>query len=91
MQSRQKHVENLTKQWEKAHALWQKASENSQKAIATYRWTVLDDRAKWNQVCVARIREAIAFKKASTAHQSLVDFMHTVPSTTRDRMRYYEN
>lgn len=80
MYSRQKQVEKLTKQWEKAYALWQMASEKSQKAIATYRWTVLDDRTKWNQVCVARIREAIAFKKAATAHQSLVDFMNTMPS-----------
>lgn len=77
----QRQLEKLTKQWEKAYALWREASEKSQRAIGTYRWAVLDGSAKWNRVLVMRMREAIAFKKAATAHQMLADFIRTVPST----------
>lgn len=75
MSGDQKQVERLTRRWERADALWKKASTKSHDAIAAYRWTVLDDGSKWNRVLAMRMRETIAFKKAEAAHQMLADFI----------------
>lgn len=37
----------------------------------------MDDHAKWNRVVAMRMREEIAFKKATNAREMLVDFIHT--------------
>jgi hypothetical protein len=75
----QNRFERLTKQWGKMDALWKKASQRSQEMIAGYRWAIGDDRTVWNRVLAARMREAIAFKKAASARQTLVDFVRTPP------------
>ena len=79
MANRQKHIDTLIKQWEKADSLWKKASAKSHQAIVTYYWTALDDEALWNRVRAFRMRETIAFKKAESARQMLVDIIREAP------------
>ena len=73
MPSDQTRIERLTKKWEKADAVWKKAAKRSQEAVAAYRWTMQDDRPRWNRVLAKRMREAIAFKKAEAARENLVE------------------
>ena len=69
----------LSERWEKANALWKKASKRCQEAVAAYHWTTDDDRAEWNRMLATRMREAIAFKKAAAAHEALSEFLRTRP------------
>ncbi len=79
MPNHDKELAKLTAQWEKTDRLWKKAAKKYQEAIVAYQWSMSGDRAKWARIIVLRMREAIAFRKAETAHQMLVDFMQSSP------------
>ena len=80
MPSDDEQLAKLRARWEKTHAVWKKTSKRSQDVISAYHWNMRDDRAEWNRVLAARMREAIAFRKADAAHQMLVDFRRSAPS-----------